>query len=187
LDSQITVWGKWRPSAKARRLGPWAVTLERMVVRDQHPLEAALVLAGRPGGADELVAAAADVCRNRRWSRRTFVPLDDEEMQLSHQQDPLWRLVERDRDRHQRRLRHHLHAALGRLAVADRELLVLRHGHGLRVSEIARRLGAEQVHLYRRFTRIHRRLRTLLGELGVSQHDAVEALAGTNAIPVSQA
>src|SRR5262249_3140353 len=34
LDFRNRQWGKWRPSADAKRLGPNAILLERLVVRD---------------------------------------------------------------------------------------------------------------------------------------------------------
>src|SRR4029077_12843055 len=34
LDYRNRIWGKWRPSAEARRLGPVAMLLERLVARD---------------------------------------------------------------------------------------------------------------------------------------------------------
>jgi RNA polymerase sigma factor (sigma-70 family) len=42
LDFCAERWGRWRPSAMAERLGPGAVTLERLVTRDQHTVEEAL-------------------------------------------------------------------------------------------------------------------------------------------------
>ena len=37
LDMRVTNWGKWRPSARARRLGAEAVLFEQLTVRDgQH-------------------------------------------------------------------------------------------------------------------------------------------------------
>ena len=42
LDRRNRLWGKWRPSAEARRLGPTAVLLERLVSRDGWSAEQAL-------------------------------------------------------------------------------------------------------------------------------------------------
>ncbi|HUF46207.1 MAG TPA: hypothetical protein VMM93_00260, partial [Vicinamibacterales bacterium] len=38
-DWRNALWGKWRPSAEARRLGPLAVRLEMLLVRDRLPLD----------------------------------------------------------------------------------------------------------------------------------------------------
>jgi hypothetical protein len=34
LDYRNRLWGKWRPSAEAKRLGPTAILIERLVARD---------------------------------------------------------------------------------------------------------------------------------------------------------
>src|SRR5215472_1056914 len=41
LDYRDACWGRWRPSRTARRLGPAAVALERLVVRDGLSFEEA--------------------------------------------------------------------------------------------------------------------------------------------------
>ena len=42
LDQRNSQWGKWRPSAKAVRLGPHAERLEKLLVRDGLTLEEAV-------------------------------------------------------------------------------------------------------------------------------------------------
>src|SRR5438067_6487981 len=39
LDYRNRLWGKWRPSAEARRLGPTAILAERLVSRDGWTFE----------------------------------------------------------------------------------------------------------------------------------------------------
>src|SRR5688572_1196866 len=41
LDYRISKWGKWRPSAEAKRLGPLAVRVETLLSRDGLSLEEA--------------------------------------------------------------------------------------------------------------------------------------------------
>src|SRR5262249_55699200 len=41
FDFRNRQWGRWRPSAEAKRLGPTAILLERLVVRDGWTLEQA--------------------------------------------------------------------------------------------------------------------------------------------------
>jgi RNA polymerase sigma factor (sigma-70 family) len=54
LDYRIHNWGKWRTSAEARRLGPLAMRLERMLGRDGHTIDEAIMML-RTGG-DERTA-----------------------------------------------------------------------------------------------------------------------------------
>ena len=44
LDWRNTVYGKWRASASAVRLGPKGVRLERLVYRDGHTLQQAIAI-----------------------------------------------------------------------------------------------------------------------------------------------
>ena len=44
LDYRIKAWGKWRPSAEAKRSGPVAILLERLTQRDGYGLEEAVEL-----------------------------------------------------------------------------------------------------------------------------------------------
>ena len=41
LDYRISAWGKWRPSAEARRCGAAGVLLEQLLVRDGYSLDEA--------------------------------------------------------------------------------------------------------------------------------------------------
>src|SRR5207249_8611208 len=41
LDHRISAWGKWRPSAEARRSGATAILLEQLMIRDGYRLEEA--------------------------------------------------------------------------------------------------------------------------------------------------
>src|SRR6185503_1033291 len=48
---RVEQWGKWRPSAEAKRLGDKAITLERLITRDGFTFdEAVKVLTVRDGG-----------------------------------------------------------------------------------------------------------------------------------------
>ena len=38
-EARIAEWGKWRPSAVAKRLGPTAVLLDRLLTRDGRPFD----------------------------------------------------------------------------------------------------------------------------------------------------
>ena len=43
LDERNARWGKWRPSAQARRLGPTAMLLDQLLTRDNLPFEQAVL------------------------------------------------------------------------------------------------------------------------------------------------
>ena len=69
LDLRAARWGKWRPSAEARRQGPVAVRLERLVCRDGiDPAQARAMLGG--------VTVANPPAYSRGRQSRHFVGLD---------------------------------------------------------------------------------------------------------------
>src|SRR5690606_10258418 len=64
-DHRVKLWGKWRPSAEARRLGDVAVRLEAAVYRDGYSFEEACVIVeqatGQPADRVELRRILAQV------------------------------------------------------------------------------------------------------------------------------
>lgn len=177
LDWQISTWGKWRPSARARALGPAAVQLEKRVVRDGEPLAAALDALDRSNAARKLsLLEARSLLSQPTWSRRAFVPLDHIEVTATAGHDPLTMLLERSRHRSRRQVVGCLKAALRSLPDDDRRLVHMRHIEGRRVNDIAAGFGVEPKRLYRRLARVHGRLRTLIESMGVTPHLALDCM-----------
>lgn len=58
LDWMVSQWGKWRPTALARRLGPAAVLLERLILRDGMSRDEAILIALN---ADELTESREEL------------------------------------------------------------------------------------------------------------------------------
>lgn len=178
LDWQIATWGKWRPSARARALGPAAVQLERRVVRDGEPLTAALDALERSAPDRALSPLEARMLLSRpSWSRRAFVSLDHVEVTATENHDPLVVLMERSRQRGRRQVVGCLKAALRSLPADDRRLVHMRHVEGRRVNDIAAGFGMEPKRLYRRLARVHGQLRTLIESMGVTANQALESVA----------
>ena len=160
LDWRRAQYGKWRNSAAARRLGPTAMTLERLIYRSGHTLdEAVQVMAARPGAGStaDLERLAAQI--PMRWSYRTVSIEVARVTGAADFDDPVERV-----DDHQASiaLRHRLRAALDTLPRADRVLLDLRYGRMLRVPAIAAALNADSKAIYRRCEKALRALRTTL-------------------------
>lgn len=176
LDLRTAAWGKWRPSARARRLGPAAEAFERLVVRDGwSPDEARTLLRDTTGA-----PAPTDVPGNsiRRGSRRRQVALELASLRPAATADPFVALLDGRRELHGHRVGYQLRQTVRALPADDQLLIRMRHGRGLKVSQIAALLGADQKQLYRRFETIHGRLRSSLAAAGISAADVAEVTSG---------
>jgi RNA polymerase sigma factor (sigma-70 family) len=165
-DYRIQQWGKWRPSAEAKRLGPLAVQLERLLYRDGCSLrEAIQVIRSQgtqlPGDAD--LARIADRLP-RRTPRRPAAALPDDLPSADTADDTV-------RASHSLRERGEIEAALEsvfrELKAEDVVILKLRFWEGLTVADIARTLRLDQRSLYPRMQKLMGSLRTNLERLGV--------------------
>jgi RNA polymerase sigma factor for flagellar operon FliA len=178
LDHRTARWGKWRPSAEARRAGSIGVRLDALLHRDGLPLDQAIevLLAAERGTVTrgELERLGA---RLPRRARRVFVGEDalsdvaaaDDQGAPAGQHDELAALSERIHAR--------LVVALDRLAPQQRLICKLRFEDELTIAEVARGLGLDQKRLYRDVDRIKATLRAWLEADGVSAED-IRAVLG---------
>jgi len=160
LDWRNAMWGKWRASAAARRMGDAAVMLERLIHRDSFSTDEAIAIVSATRHAppvDELRRLAEAL--PPRLRRRMVSDEDLPDMLTVAFEDPL--------DANQRRrdegfARQALQAAMERLVPEDRQLLRLRYYKGQSVQAISRTLRTDPKRLYRRFERVRRTLRRSL-------------------------
>lgn len=161
-DWQNHVWGKWRPSAEARRLGAVAMRFERLVHRDGFTVhEAAESL--RHG--DTTVSRAdleALAARLPRRVQRRMLPVDSLDGAAEpRSEDPLARMELTARERQREQL---VSRALQSLPTEDRRLLAARFSAHGRLSAMARDTGADVKLLYRRCDRALQKLRVQVRE-----------------------
>lgn len=171
LDRRIRQWGKWRPSRRARALGPVAVRFEQLVGRDGFSAAEARTLLGPVGGAG-LDDTQADhlAARVRRPRRPRLLGLDlAMEVPVAPPQHQAFEApgVPGQVSRVCAAMRH----AVANLSAADAAFLRERFVHGHSIADVARRTGADQKQLYRRYARI---LRGLRGDLERGQVTAAE-------------
>ncbi|HRC86170.1 MAG TPA: hypothetical protein PK413_11220 [Thermoanaerobaculia bacterium] len=181
-DYQDRLWGRFRPSAEAMRLGANAVLLEQLLVRDGHPLPEALVLARSRPGVDLSEKELAELAA--RLPRRQTRKQEGEEALLalpSEDQDPESRLASGERVGLLRQALSLVAAELGRLPPKDR-LLIRTSLDGLKIATLARSLGTEAKELYERRARLLQALRRRLAEAGFDGKEVTEAL-GVDAEP----
>src|SRR5215813_334507 len=153
LDFQIERWGKWRPSAAARDLGPVAVELERLMHHEGRKFDdACAVLASAPVPVDRERLASLLNKLPERPSRRTDGPEGLENAPVPDgQADAV--LLDREQRETARRARAALAEALDLLPPQDRLLVRLAYSEGLTIADIALTLGLKQRPLYRALDR----------------------------------
>jgi RNA polymerase sigma factor (sigma-70 family) len=149
-DYQDHLWGKYRPSAKAKALGTTAVALERLLVRDGFELDEAIrILTTRLGldaSEDELQQLAVSL---KPRQRRRFVDAEVLETQGT-EDDPEERADALRHQQTQERLQKIVEVALAKLSAQDFLILQLFYGEAMPISRIAKTLHLEQRPLYRR-------------------------------------
>jgi RNA polymerase sigma factor for flagellar operon FliA len=169
LDWRNAMYGKWRPSAAAVRLGAHAILLERLISREGYTMdEAAEIAQARTTiSADDLRRMAGDLPPRRR--RR---PVSDDVLQQLAGcgfEDPIQSHEER---REMQQIGHALAKALRQLPEEDRLLIRLRYGGRRSVQALARMLKVDAKTLYRRFDQMLRLLRRVLTDAGVTGPNA---------------
>lgn len=178
LDYRNRLWGRWYDSAMATHLGPVAVELERLLYRDERPLEdaVAIVRARHPDVTrEELEDFAARLqprIRRRNVELNEHEPIVAREMPFSFEH-------EKTADRISKSVRDFVDA----LPEADRCILRLRFDAEMPVSQIARAMRVEQVMVYRKLYRLFKDIRAKLEAEGFDAA-AVEELIGNDAAPL---
>ena len=176
LDYQVQRFGKWRPSAEARRLGPVAMRLERLLSRDGLTFdEACGVLLTDPmvkESRDELYAQSLKL--PRRVDRRPVKDGVDGPPQPSSESSAVERA---ERQILADRAFLCIRRSLQRMPPRDRILLRLHFEEGMTVAQIAKLRAEEQKLLYRRKDAILAQLRADLTADGLTREEILELLS----------
>lgn len=175
LDFQVQRFGKWRPSAEARRLGTVALRLEQLMFRDGLSFdEACGVLLSDPHVSEtpatlEALRARLPQRPSRRLGANEHGPVCLESGGAGVEHAERQELADR--------IFSAIRRSLARQPARDRVFLRLHFQSGLTVAESARVLGLDQKALYRRKEDILNRLRCDLDAEGIRARDAQELLS----------
>ena len=171
-DYRVHRWGRWRPSAAARRRGAVAIRLQTLVYRQGYRLtEAAetLRVAGHTSLGDRELASLLSELPRRRPLRPVEVPADEVSEAAATDVDPA-------SDPQDASLDELVTKGMDRLSAEDRIMLRMRYWEVASVADIARALHVPQKPLYRRLERALGELRRYLESMGVSSAEARELL-----------
>ena len=176
-DHRNHLWGKWRPSAEARRLGPLAVKLDTMLHRDGLTLDEACALAA-PGDREEMQRLASKLPPR---AKRRMEDIQQLETVPSRERSPEARLLDRERQEIADSLQRVLAEALEGLTSEERLLLHLRLERRFSLVSVAKAYGVDARRLYQRWERLIRQLRTRLEKSGYEPHQVAWILDLGNA------
>ncbi|HEX7191140.1 MAG TPA: sigma-70 family RNA polymerase sigma factor [Thermoanaerobaculia bacterium] len=159
IDFRIHEWGKWHASAEAKRLGPLAVDLERLLHREGRTFgEAAAIL----HESRETIEQLAGRLPARPPRRRDVAIEEAEPAAITKPAEAEELAFASDRRRTSEKVSAIMSALLSRVPDDEQLILQLRFEGGMTVAQIAKVLQIDQKVTYRR---IERRMRELKEEL----------------------
>ena len=177
LDHQNHLWGKWRPSAEAKRLGPAAVRLEMLMVRERLTFDEACECLRTNEHVElsrEQLLDIANRLPHRNPPRR--MQGEEELAELAVEGKPTDERVQvRETLKRRRTILDLMCEALASLTPEDRLIATMRCE--FQVSQIAKSLDLEQKPLYPRIEKILLTLRKQLEKEGVRKEEIAEILS----------
>ena len=177
LDYRNQLWGKWRPSAEARRLGPTAMLVERLVVRERCSFDQLAETLRTNHGVE--VTPEIEALYQRLATRlptRQFV--GEVEAMALEAPGPAAdaNVLQAEQDFLAKRVRAALDKVRQMLPAEERVILRMQFKAGMSVADIARALGLNQARLYRTLERVMTTLREGLLSEGIEPADVRELL-----------
>jgi len=187
---RVTLWGKWRPSAEAKRLGDKGITLERLLTRDGYSLgEATQILTtGRP---DLFTRAEIDALYKRlppRMPRPVLVSDLNAPDVASIAAQPEDQVLSRERQAAVRGAVAALDRLIKELPAEEQIILRLRFWESCTIPKISVRLNLDPKKLYKRIEKLLAHLKKALEKEGIHGGDVEELLAlGDSEVTIAQA
>lgn len=167
---RVEAWGKWRPSAEAKRLGPKAIRLERLLSRDGYTFAEAVQTLTTGQAQYTLAELEALYLRLPKRTPRPVLVSDDAFPDVvSVESDADDRVEAGDRERTARRAVQVLDATLATFDAEDRLILQLRFWDARKVPDIAGAMGLEQKKVYKRLEKLFTILRRALESAGLDR------------------
>jgi RNA polymerase sigma factor (sigma-70 family) len=172
LDYRNRTWGRWRPSAEAKRLGPTAMLLEQLIIRDGWNVQQAAELL-RVNHGIAIDAQLSALCNG--LTRRTVVREVVSDLEVAEIESPApgadFNVLRSEQDFLAQRVRFALTRARQTLNPEDQLILKMRFEDSVSVASIARAMHLDQKRLYRTIERLLARLGECLDAEGISRSD----------------
>jgi RNA polymerase sigma factor (sigma-70 family) len=177
-DFRNAEWGKWRPSAAARRGGDVAVLLERCLVRDGLSMDDACGVLKTKHGVSltrteiERIGARLPIRFRRRFES------EDALVNVAASDSPDRVVIDEERTATWERVKSILARERAGFDAEDALIFAMRFDDGRKVAEIARALKLEQRRLYPRLGQMAERLKRALEVAGIDAAVIRELLDG---------
>jgi len=186
LDYRNRQWGRWRPSAEAKRYGPTAILLERLIVRDGWTAEqAAEILRVNHGITIDEPLTTLCAKFSDRTSGREFVSETGAEAVESPGPGSDVNVIQSEQEFLAQRVRRALNRARQALDPQERLVLKMRFEDSVSIADIARALHLDQKRLYRIIERLLARIGRCIEAEGISRSE-VRTLFADGALDWSQ-
>ncbi len=166
-DYRNSLWGKWRPSAAAKKLGALAIRLEELTVRDGIATAQAIRMMVDNEQASATQPELEQLAEQLPCRIRRRIESDDQlEVRVDERQDTEARVANQESAALRETALRSLREALDELPAEDSLIAQLLGDHS--VAQIARLLHLEQKPLYRRREKLLTSLRERLEHRGIS-------------------
>lgn len=173
-EYRIQQWGKWRPSAAARRRGPLAIRLETLVHRDGYTVNEAAEVLRTSGETDlsnrELAELLAELPRRRPLRPVKVAAEAADEASASASAEEVVEAGESEMER--QAAERAMARAFDGLSAEDALIVRMRFWDGMSVAHIARSLRVPPKPLYRRIDAALLALRDRLESAGIGAGSA---------------
>jgi RNA polymerase sigma factor for flagellar operon FliA len=179
LDRRNQRWGKWRPSAEARRLGPVALWLEELA-RDGYGFDESCEILRTKHQVTVSVPELAQLAARLPLRQPRRVEGEERLRTLPCEApSPEERALAREQRYERQRLYEAVMRALAPFSAEDRLLIKQRFASDVPMKTVAAGLGVEPKRLYRRLERLQKRLRRALEREGIRGEDVTDLLRGS--------
>ena len=174
---RVQLWGKWRPSAEAKRLGEKAITLERMLTRDDLTLAETISIL-TTGAQPHFTRAEIEALYLRLPVRqpRPMLVADSALPEIAAPAAADDGVMHQHRECTARTVAQAMDGAIESLDAEDRVILRMRFWHAAKVPDIAATLHIDQKKLYKRIDRLIAALRKAIERAGIARDDVGDLL-----------
>jgi len=178
---RVQLWGKWRPSAEAKRLGEKAITLERMLTRDDYTLGETIAILTT--GAEPLYTRAEIEALYLLLPTRQPRPMlvaDNAVPEVAAENAADDGVMQQHRECIARAVAAAMDGAMQLMAAEDQIILKMRFWHAAKVPDIAAALHMDQKKLYKQIDKLIATLREAVERAGVRRDDVGDLLTHTD-------